>query len=307
MHTLSALPVAARTNESLVEVSPSMVMRLNELSATSRTMSARHSLEMAASQQIKASSVAMSGLIIPAPLAIPLMVTLSCPSEIRWLTNFGAVSVVMIAVAAATQPSARCDSPIRPIVSCMRATGRRSPITPVEKGATADSARPRVLAAAAQSSSASRSPASPVAALALPLLMRRARTLPHSRFSAMLTGAARKLLFVKTAATLVASAKTISTTSSRARSSRSDVLMAAAALARLTPGTGSTSPNAGRPTLTLRSLTVTVLVFFSRTTWAALIAANLALAANESFRLRRCILRCLSTTPAGTCPFTIER
>jgi hypothetical protein len=71
----SPAPVAISTNESLVEVSPSMVMRLNEASAASRTRGCSRSGEMLASVATKPSMVAMFGLIMPAPLEMPVIVT----------------------------------------------------------------------------------------------------------------------------------------------------------------------------------------------------------------------------------------
>ena len=60
---------------SLVEVSPSMVMAL-KVSSTAGSSEARSACgSMAASVKRKASMVAMSGAIMPAPLAMPLMVT----------------------------------------------------------------------------------------------------------------------------------------------------------------------------------------------------------------------------------------
>jgi hypothetical protein len=46
--------------------------------------------------------VAMSGAIMPAPLAKPLMVTSVPPSRARAVANFANVSVVMIALAASS-------------------------------------------------------------------------------------------------------------------------------------------------------------------------------------------------------------
>ncbi|MHC2805372.1 hypothetical protein ACVMII_005118 [Bradyrhizobium diazoefficiens] len=47
------------------------------------------------------SIVAISGAIMPAPLAMPLMVTLALPSLTVAVATLGKVSVVMIALAAA--------------------------------------------------------------------------------------------------------------------------------------------------------------------------------------------------------------
>ena len=53
-----------------------------------------------ASVKTKDSMVAMSGAIMPAPLAMPLMVTVALPSFTVAVATFGKVSVVMIALAA---------------------------------------------------------------------------------------------------------------------------------------------------------------------------------------------------------------
>ena len=56
-----------------------------------------------ASVKTKDSIVAMSGAIMPAPLAMPLMITSASPSLTRAVAIFGKVSVVMIALAASDQ------------------------------------------------------------------------------------------------------------------------------------------------------------------------------------------------------------
>src|SRR5439155_1199395 len=67
MGSWPALPVAIRTKLSLVEVSPSTVMRLNEASAISQASDCSSSGAMAASVAIKPSMVAMLGWIMPEP------------------------------------------------------------------------------------------------------------------------------------------------------------------------------------------------------------------------------------------------
>ena len=51
------------------------------------------------------SIVAMSGAIMPAPLAMPLMVTVALPSLAVAVATLGKVSVVMIALAASSHGS----------------------------------------------------------------------------------------------------------------------------------------------------------------------------------------------------------
>ena len=70
-------------------------------------MCASSGAAIGASVAMNDSIVAMSGWIMPAPLAMPVTVT-GTPSTItRRDAPFGTVSVVMIAFAAANQPSAR--------------------------------------------------------------------------------------------------------------------------------------------------------------------------------------------------------
>jgi hypothetical protein len=89
--------------ESLVEVSPSTVTQLNDRSTTRLSMPCRSFFGTEASVATKPSMVAMFGLIMPAPFAMP--VTVTSPVEILILVEnaFGTVSVVMIASAADSQ------------------------------------------------------------------------------------------------------------------------------------------------------------------------------------------------------------
>ena len=103
----AAFCVATTTNESLVEVSPSTVARLNDPSASASASSAISDWGTQASVAMKPSMVAMFGRIMPAPLLMPVMVT-STPPKLIWRENaLGTVSVVMMARAASAQLSAR--------------------------------------------------------------------------------------------------------------------------------------------------------------------------------------------------------
>jgi hypothetical protein len=62
-----------RITVSLVLVSPSMVMRLKDPSTDRFSADCRSETEMSASVQMKQSMVAMSGRIMPAPLATATM------------------------------------------------------------------------------------------------------------------------------------------------------------------------------------------------------------------------------------------
>ena len=89
------------------------------------------------------SMVAMSGAIMPAPLAMPLIVTLALPSLTVAVATFGKVSVVMIALAALIQsPGTAVSASVASTPSNLVASSG-SPITPVEArntsfGAAAD-------------------------------------------------------------------------------------------------------------------------------------------------------------------------
>ena len=73
--TPAALPVANIISVSEVEVSPSIVTALNVSATPSLSSVCNAGAEIAASVKIKDSMVAMSGAIMPAPLAMPLIVT----------------------------------------------------------------------------------------------------------------------------------------------------------------------------------------------------------------------------------------
>ena len=83
-----------------MEVSPSTVMQLNDFSFAADTSACSTGAGIAASVNTNASMVAISGAIMPLPLANPLMVTWTPPIEAVRVHPFGKVSVVMIALAA---------------------------------------------------------------------------------------------------------------------------------------------------------------------------------------------------------------
>jgi hypothetical protein len=91
--------VAKASSVSEVEVSPSIVTALNVSSTPLLSRACRAAGAIGASVKMKDSIVAMSGAIMPAPLAMPLMVTLALPSLTVAVATFGKVSVVMIALA----------------------------------------------------------------------------------------------------------------------------------------------------------------------------------------------------------------
>ena len=87
---------------------------------------------MAASVKTKESIVAMSGAIMPAPLAMPTIVTATPPIEVWRVATFGKVSVVMIAFAASIQGpgAARAAQSASTPSNFVASSG--SPMTPVE-------------------------------------------------------------------------------------------------------------------------------------------------------------------------------
>ena len=95
--------MAAITKLSLVDVSPSTVAQLNDAAAISRVAVASRRAAIGASVATNDSIVAMSGWIMPEPLAIPVTVTGTPSIAIRRDAPFGTVSVVMIADTASNQ------------------------------------------------------------------------------------------------------------------------------------------------------------------------------------------------------------
>ncbi len=81
-------------------MSPSIVTALNVSTTPSERIFRKAGAAIGASVKTKDSIVAMSGAIMPAPLAMPLMVTVALPSFAVAVATFGKVSVVMMALAA---------------------------------------------------------------------------------------------------------------------------------------------------------------------------------------------------------------
>ena len=102
--TFSARPLARTATVSLVDWSPSTVIRLNERSTPRRVTPARASRAMTASVVTKQNIVARCGSSIPTPLAMPPSVTGRPPTSTRSAASLGRVSVVMMASAAARPP-----------------------------------------------------------------------------------------------------------------------------------------------------------------------------------------------------------
>ena len=103
MGACPALCVATSMNESLVEVSPSMVMRLKEPSASFLANTGNRAGSMQASVAKKPSMVAILGRIMPAPLLMPVMLTVLPATATFRLAALGTVSVVLMPSAAVAQ------------------------------------------------------------------------------------------------------------------------------------------------------------------------------------------------------------
>ena len=175
MRGFPALPVANSISVSEVEVSPSMVTALKVSATPSLSMACSAGAAIAASVNTKDSIVAMSGAIMPAPLAMPLMVTVALPILALAVATFGNVSVVMIALAASRKPPALAFA-ARPSMTPSKACAfSGSPITPVEARKISfglqRAARAAIWAVNLQASR----PLLPVKALALPELTTSAR------------------------------------------------------------------------------------------------------------------------------------
>ena len=128
----AAEPVANASRVSDVEVSLSMVTALKVSSTPLLSSDCSTADDSGASVKTNDSMVAMSGMIMPAPLAMPLMVTLALPSFTVAVATFGKVSVVMIALAALIQsPGCAASASVASTPSNFVASSG-SPITPVE-------------------------------------------------------------------------------------------------------------------------------------------------------------------------------
>ena len=162
------------------------------------------------------SIVAMSGAIMPAPLAMPLIVTLALPSLTVAVATFGKVSVVMIALAASIQPSGPASSAIASSTPSNLVASSGSPITPVEARNTSAGLQPIALAASCAVSAVAFLPVLPVKALALPELTTSARAPPPFSLSRHhSTGAEAHFEVVNTPATVVPFSISTSSTSVR--------------------------------------------------------------------------------------------
>ena len=201
---------------SLVEVSPSTVIELNERFAACRSSRSRTGAGRSASVKTKASMVAMSGAIMPDPLAMPPMTTGVSPIRAVAPAPFAKVSVVRIASAAGSQASSVSDAARPGIASVMRSIFGRTPMTPVEAIAMSRARRRSAAAAALAVVATHSAPEGPVKALALPALTTSAEARPCSSIARVQrTGGAAVFERVVTPATVVPRARSTSSRSTR--------------------------------------------------------------------------------------------
>jgi hypothetical protein len=131
-----------------VDVSLSTVMQLNERSVDLASSPLRTGAAIAASVNTKASIVAMSGAIMPAPLAMPLIEASLSPIFARAVATLGKVSVVMIARAASISPLGSALAASTPSTSAILDPSSGSPMTPVEAMKISLGRAPMIFAAA---------------------------------------------------------------------------------------------------------------------------------------------------------------
>src|SRR5262249_52892736 len=162
------------------------------------------------------SMVAMSGAIMPAPLAMAQMVTVVLPMLVLAVATFGNVSVVMIALAASSQPPGLAFATIPSMTPSKAAASSGSPITPVEARNTSAGLQPTARAASRAGNRHAPRPSLPGKAVALPELTTSARAVPDLRFARhQSTGAEAHFERVRTPATAAGSSNSTSSTSVR--------------------------------------------------------------------------------------------
>ena len=168
-----------------VDVSVSIDTQLNVRSITRRNTVSSSVGAIAASVKNSVIRVAMSGSIIPTPLATPTIRAGPGPTVAD--ATLGWVSVVMIpaATGSASLPAkgqVSASSPDR-----TRSIGYCRPITPVEAISTSSSSHPNTAATPATTSRAFASPTGPVATLAFFEMTTTARAAPSATFARLTT------------------------------------------------------------------------------------------------------------------------
>ena len=144
--SFSAIPLAITLTISFVDVSPSTERQLYVILTTSERAFWSISEEIAQSVVIKLSVVAILGWIIPLPLAIPPRAHLFPHISNSTATSFLTVSVVIIAVAAASLPVYESVSARGLTAFSIGSIGKICPITPVEATITSSGLIPSALA-----------------------------------------------------------------------------------------------------------------------------------------------------------------
>ena len=179
-----AAPDASRNTVSLVLVSPSTDSWFHVRAAAERRSVRSVAGSAVASVRRTESIVAMRGWIIPTPLQMPETVTVTGapPSAAGRATRTEAIFVVESVVRSDTAASASASSvaasppaATRAIAAVTLSTGRRVPMTPVERWSTCSGVAPMAAATARPMAAWSASPPGPVAALALPEVAMTAR------------------------------------------------------------------------------------------------------------------------------------
>ena len=182
--------------------------------------------------------VAMSGWIMPDPLATPTSSTVRPPTSARADAPFGKVSVVPIARATCSQLAGGAAAASASPASAL-STGSGTPMTPVEDTNTSSGAQPVIHATLAAIASTASRPAAPVKALALPAFTTSARARPWgSAARHHSTSGEGQRERVVTPATAVPSTKVRSV-----RSSRAHALYPARTVRAVQPATGGRSGN----------------------------------------------------------------
>ena len=186
---------------SFVDISPSIVILLNESATASLNADFNAPFSIAASVVKNASMVAMSGHIMPAPFAAPAIFTFVGPIFISVTISFGTVSVVMIALANFGPFAFFSPFTKAPILDLIFFIGKGLPIIPVDAIKTWSGSKSRLLAATPVISSASLNSFFPTQQFALPLFTITAWLMPFfTLVSARTTEPDFILLVVKVAA-----------------------------------------------------------------------------------------------------------
>ena len=176
--SMPAWPFARKRAVSLVLVSPSTEIALNVWSTTRFQNGRSVPGSETASVVITASNVAISGWIMPAPLAMPPMMIGPPGVSRRTAQCFGRVSVVMIARAASTPPAGESFVAASRRPRATFSTGSGTPMTPVESTRAVRGGRPAASSALRAIARAASSPAAPVHAFATRAFIATARVRP---------------------------------------------------------------------------------------------------------------------------------